>query len=857
MSTTKTPMEQQYDEIKSRHEDKILLFRLGDFYEIFNDDAQIAANVLNITVTKRHNRVMCGFPYHALDQYAYKLVEAGHKVAICEQVEDASQAKGLVKRDITSVLTKGTWGENPLLDHSVNSFLAILFFDRGESVLVFADVSTGDIIIRASHDEHSISFITDEMNRFLPVETICNKNLLDHFPIDEELKIYQNTLRVMDDSYFQPNQLYRDFQERYEEYFVDISFAKQSALMGLFAYLNENHLSNDSTKHFKLPFEYPSSDVLFMNEDTLKHLELIINAQDFSTKNTLFSVLNKNKTMPASRKLRRLLVAPSARNSEVQQQLERTDYFYSLNNTATQGLGELLKGMSDLERLIARLATGKILPREILAFADSIQRAERLKDFLLSALPFQHYIAGLKSFDNITDRIAQEINPECSNMIDGSVIRFGVNSELDEWKSILNESKEYLIKLQAQERMDTGISTLKISYNKIYGYYIEISKGVSSKVPDHYVRKQSLVNSERFSIPELESFEQKMTQAENMITSLELQIYQQLITDLQVYYQDLLPLSEFVTEVDLRLALAYVAKNNRYVKPELTEKFDWDIKEGRHPIVETLLKKERFVSNETLIEQKAPVLIVTGPNMAGKSTYLRQNALFAVMAQIGSFIPAKSANLGIVDKIFTRIGASDDLSAGRSTFFVEMQEAAFIVKNSTPNSLVIMDELGRGTSTKDGLALAWAILEHFLINPQKKCKLFFSTHYHELTELGKLNNVKNLCMAIEEKNGKVTFLRKVVNGAASKSYGIHVAEMAGLDKTIVQRASQIMNGLEKGDFFQSSIKKASEQDLFSPKEASFSQIEIINEISALSPDDLTPLEALLILSDLVKRTKNS
>ncbi|MGL4563460.1 MAG: DNA mismatch repair protein MutS [Brevinema sp.] len=853
---SKTPMEQQYDDLKSKHQDKILLFRLGDFYEVFNDDAQIAANILNIAMTKRHNRVMCGFPYHALDQYAYKLVEAGHKVAICEQVEDVSQAKGLVKRDIVSVLTKGTWGENPLLDHSINSFLAILYFLDGELAIIFADISTGEVIVCTYADEHPLSFLNDELSRFIPVETICTRSLLDHFPIEEELKVYQNTLRIVDQHYFQDNKLYQSYQKMHEELFISLSQATKTALMGLFAYLEENHFSDDLIKHLKAPYQYEYTNVLFMNDDTLRHLELIVNAHDFGAKNTLFSVLNKTKTMPASRKLRRLLVTPSANYTDIIAQLERTDYFYLLNNTAAQGLSDLLKGMSDLERLIARLITGKILPRECLSLSDAVQRSEKLKNFLLGAKPFQHYFAALISFDSLLEKISSYINPDCSNMIDGSVIAKGVHAELDEWKKNLYESKEFLIKLQAQERMETGISTLKIAYNKIYGYYIEISKGAAKQVPDHYVRKQSLVNAERFTIPELESFEQKMTQAESMVISLENQVYQQLISDLQKYYHELLPLSEFVTEVDLRLALATVAKNQRFIKPLLTENFEWEIQDGRHPVIESLLKKERFVSNNTNIEKNSRVLIVTGPNMAGKSTYLRQNALFAVMAQIGSFVPAKNAKIGIIDKIFTRIGASDDLSSGRSTFYVEMQEAAFIINNATPKSLVIMDELGRGTSTQDGLALAWAILEYFLINAHKKCKLFFSTHYHELTELGKLNHVKNLCMAIEEKDGKPIFLRKVTDGKASKSYGVHVAEMAGLESSIVKRASQILIELEKGTFFHTPVKQSTSTLPFDSNDLKNQHSDVIQKISDLNINTLTPLNALNILSELILMIKN-
>ncbi len=842
-------MDIQYDSIKANHTDKILLFRLGDFYEVFNDDAIETSRVLNIALTKRNEKPMCGFPHHALEQYSYKLVEAGYKVALCDQVEDASVAKGIVKREVVSVLTKGTWSENPLLDRSVNSFLSIFYYEEQELVIVFADVSTGDIIIRST-TENYISFLSDELMRYNPVESLCTEEFFKNFNINEELKTHQETLRTKENFFETP--LFEYYQQKEQLYFQNISIAKINALKGLFDYLEENHFSIDTIKHFHAPIEYQEQDTLFMNEDTMRHLELVFNSKDFSTKGSLFSILNKSKTLPGARKLRRLLVAPSARLEEILRQQARTEYFVNISG---QAIPEVLKGMSDIERLSARLITGKILPRECLALSDAIQRSEKLKNFLSSATPFLDYIATLSPLDNICTLVDKYINPECSNMIDGNVIKIGINPEFDSYKEMLENGKNFLIKLQAEERINTGISTLKISYNKIYGYYIEVSKAGAQKVPEHYIRKQSLVNTERYTIPKLDEFEQKINKAEETVLKLERQIYEQLILELQKDYHKLIPLAEFVSEVDLRNGLASIAKSNRYQKPTINDKFEWDIKEGRHPVVEKMLNKESFISNDTSITKKnSRVSIVTGPNMAGKSTYLRQNALFAIMAQIGSYLPVSSATIGVVDQIFTRIGASDDLGSGRSTFYVEMEEAALILDKMTPQSLVIMDELGRGTSTLDGLALSWSILEYLLLHPKKQGKVLFSTHYHELTELSSFSGVQNLCMAIKENKGKPIFLRKVVVGKASKSYGIHVAEMAGVDSSIIKRADDILSQLEKGTFFKKKVIKENES-LFVPTQQQNNKLsEAINKID---PNSLTPLDALRIIYELKQIEKEN
>ncbi|MGL4677338.1 MAG: DNA mismatch repair protein MutS [Brevinema sp.] len=615
----KTPMDLQYETIKTNHQDKILLFRLGDFYEVFYEDALETARILNIALTKRHDKPMCGFPYHALDQYAYKLVEAGHKVAICEQVEDTSASKGIVKREVVSILTKGTWSENPLLDRSVNSFLAVFTYFEQELAIIFADISTGDIIIRSTTNTQPISFLSDELMRYTPVESLCSSEFALEFAIQEELKIYQENLRILDPEYFHNTILFDTYKTREKEFFQHISPAKETALKGLFHYLEENFFTIESIKHILSPVEYQANETLLMNEDTMRHLELI--TRDFSHKGSLFAILNKTKTMPGARKLRRLLVAPSAQLPEVLRQQARTEYFFNL---AGQVVSEILKGMSDLERLSARLITGKILPKECFALADSIERAEKLRSFLSVAIPFQDYLATLHPLDHLSTLIHQYLNPECSNTIALDTIRLGIHKELDSYRDILENGKNFIIQLQTEERINTGINTLKIAYNKIYGYYIEVSKIGAQKIPAHYTRKQSLVNTERYTIPILEEFEQKMNKAENMALKLEWESYQQLIQILQKDYQKILPLAEFTSEVDLRNGLAQIARSNRYQKPTINNNFNWTIKDGRHPVVEVLLHKEQFIANDTIIDQKkSQISIVTGPNMAGKSTYLR------------------------------------------------------------------------------------------------------------------------------------------------------------------------------------------------------------------------------------------
>lgn len=841
-----TPMEQQYFSIKRNHQDKILLFRLGDFYELFQEDAEIASQILNIAMTKRHGRPMCGFPFHALDQYAYKLVEAGHKVAICEQTEESSQTKGIVKREVVSILTQGTWSENPLLDQSVNSFLSVISFEQGILSLIFVDIATGELILRTFEGENPISFLKDEISRYMPVEIICPQKFLELFSIEEELKAKQKSLRIMSELFYKINPLFNKYKSLHGSFFENLHPSIEKAFIGLFSYLIENHFSEEQVNHLRVPLKYYQTDTLFMNKDTLMHLELTVNNKDLSNKGTLFSVLNKCKTTAGSRRLRRLLVAPSAILDVIRKMQSRTAYFIQFESS-NNGISDLLKGASDLDRLSARLITGKILPRELLALADTVQRAEKLKDILRTAEPFIDYLAGIQNLKDLCMQINETINPDCSNSIDGQVFLPGTNNELDELKELLSNAKNFLITLQTEEKLKTGISSLKIGYNKIYGYYIEVGKASSKNIPPHYKRKQSLINTERYTIPELENFENKIFNAEESVLKLERHLYQNLVLKLQEFYSKLLPVAEFIAEIDLRLALATVAKQKYYTAPLLTEDFLWNIIDGRHPVIESLLKTEPFVANNTHLEKNnSHILIVTGPNMAGKSTYLRQNALFAVMAQIGSYIPASSAQLGIVDKIFTRIGASDDLGSGRSTFFMEMQEAAEIVAQTTSKSLVIMDELGRGTSTSDGLAIAWAVLEYFLSTPDKKAKIFFSTHYHELTKLEKNKGIKTLCMAVQEHNNKPIFLRKVIEGHASKSYGIHVAEMAGLNQAIVTRAYNILNALEKGTFFNPEENEL--PNLFtspSPKNS-----KLYDFIENINPNKLTPLEALQLIFEI-------
>lgn len=844
-----TPMEEQYNSIKKNHQDKILLFRLGDFYEIFNEDAETASAILNIALTKRHSLTMCGFPHHAFDQYAYKLVEAGHKLAVCEQTEDPSLAKGLVRREVVSVLSKGTWAENPLLDRSANTFLCSFYYESGWLSMALCDIGTGEVIIRSS-DSSPVLFLRDELSRYLPVELIAPVFFFDLYPVQEEIRFNQNSLRLKPDSYYKSPPVL-------DEYLKNSAYTPPScvhkALIGLFAYLEENHLPSLQISRLLPPREYRQSGTLLMGENTLTHLEILYNNKDYGTKATLFSVINRTKTQGGARLLRRLLAAPSVNLDEIRSMQMRTAVFLERGEQALQGF---LKGIGDLERLCARLASGKILPRECLALADSIRRAEQLKSFLASAPAFLPYIAPLQPCEPASALIEATLSPECSNQLDGSAIRQGISEELDRLKSLSENGKNVLISLQAEERIKTGIATLKISYNKIYGYFIEVGKASADRVPPHYIRKQSLVNSERYTIPQLEDFEKTVLGAQNTALALERELYENLVQQLLAYYAFLLPLAAFVSETDLRFSLAQYAREARCVLPELTEGFSWDISEGRHPVVEALLKKETFVANETRLDKKQRILILTGPNMAGKSTYLRQNALFAVLAQIGAPIPAKSAVMGIVDQIFTRIGAGDDLSSGRSTFYMEMEEAAQIIEKASPKSLIIMDELGRGTSTSDGLALAWAVIEHFLFHPDRRAKVLFSTHYHELTALGRFEGVLNCCMAVKESAGHPVFLRRVTEGKASKSYGIHVAELAGLDRGVVKRAGDILASIEKGTFFKNPAGIVEQPVLFPQEDTLSAQKNSIYRIlEDTNPEILSPLEALRLIFELKEMQK--
>ncbi|MGL5253923.1 MAG: DNA mismatch repair protein MutS [Brevinema sp.] len=839
-----TPLEEQYLSIKNNHQDKILLFRLGDFYEIFDTDAEKAAPVLNIALTQRNGKPMCGFPHHAFEQHAYKLVEFGYQIAICEQMEDPSASKGIVRREVVSILTKGTWSENPLLDRTINTFLCSFYFESGWISLVMIDLGTGEVIIR-SHDQNPIEFLRDELARYLPVEILAPENFFDEYPILEEIKSRQPAVRLLQNSCYAESNLLDTYLSRYQG---KVSSTEKKALQGLFFYLQENHIPDLQISRLLPPKETKHSDVLQLSGNTLAHLELLYNTNDLTPKGSLFSVINRTKTPGGSRLLRRLLASPSCNLKEVHAMQNRTSYFLSLEENRVL---ETLKGMGDLERLSARLASGKILPRECLSLADSVRRTQKLKEFLNSSEAFLSYTAMIQPCDDIIDEIENTINLETTNQFDGAVIKKGVSAELDALKDTAENGKNILISLQAEERLNTGISTLKIAYNKIYGYYIEVGKGSLSKVPQHYVRKQSLVNSERFTIPALDNFEKTVLGAERAAIGLEREIYESLVQRLANVHSRLIPLATFACEVDVRFGLAKYARESRCVMPKVTNNFSWIIEEGRHPVVESLLKKEQFVANNTTMNDKQRIIILTGPNMAGKSTYLRQNALFAIMAQIGGPISAKSAEMGIVDQIFTRIGAGDDLSSGRSTFYMEMEEAAHILAQTTPRSLIIMDELGRGTSTSDGLSIAWAVIEFLLFHPDKKAKVLFSTHYHELTSLGRFDGISNFCMAVKENLGKPVFLRRVIEGKAEKSYGIHVAEMAGIDQGVVKRAASILDGIEKGTFFK--LKRVQEEVLplfptADPKDSC--KDEIYQRLKEINPEQLTPLDALRILFDL-------
>ena len=874
-----TPMMQHYMDTKKEYPDCILFYRLGDFYEMFFEDAKIVSKELEITLTGKscgleERAPMCGVPFHSVDGYLNRLVAKGYKVAICEQVEDPKTAKGMVKREVVRIVTPGTNIDMASLDETKNNYIMCVVYMGDKYGISISDVTTGDFFVTEVDSERKL---LDEMNRFSPSEIVCNEAFymsgVDIEDMKERLSIAVSAL----DSWYFGDELAKETLLSHfhvhtllaiglEDY--DCGVISSGALLKYLYETQKNSLSNILEIH-----PYSIGKYMMIDSSSRRNLELVETLREKQKRGSLLWVLDKTKTAMGARYLRSCVEQPLIDKAEI---LKRQDFIEALNNQAItrEELREYLNPIYDLERLITRITYQTANPRDMIAFKNSLQMLPPIHT-LIQDVEGEMAKEILEDFDCLEDLyelLDKSISEEPPISVrDGDILKDGFHEEVDRLRTAKTEGKSWLAELEEKEREKTGIKNLRIKYNKVFGYYLEVTNSFKNLVPDYYVRKQTLTNSDRYITPELKELEDTILGAEDRLVSLEYELFRQIRDQISDNVSRIQKTAKAIARLDAFVSLAVVAEQNNYCRPKINESGVIDFKNGRHPVVEKMIKNDLFIDNDTYLDnQNNRIAIITGPNMAGKSTYMRQSALIVLMAQIGSFVPAASANIGIVARIFTRVGASDDLASGQSTFMVEMNEVANILRNATSNSLLILDEIGRGTSTFDGLSIAWSVVEH-ISNPKLLgAKTLFATHYHELTELeGKLNNVHNYCVAVKEKGDDIVFLRKIVNGGADKSYGIQVAKLAGLPDSVIDRAKDILNELLANDI--SEIAKSITVETGTKKkkqhldEVDLTQMslfdtvkddDIIEELRNVDIGNLTPLEALNKLYELQNKVKN-
>lgn len=865
-----TPMIEQYLRIKAENPDAILFFRMGDFYETFLDDAPIVAKTLGIALTARDKDAngeripLAGFPYHALDAYLSKMIQAGYKVAICEQIEDPKLAKGLVKRAVVRIVTPGTLSDPKVLEVKVNHFIVALLKGRGERFgLACADLSTGEFVVT---ELESAEETLAELNRLEPRELLVPESIRE----EEFLAAVETAVNRLPDWHFDHatarSVLLEHFQTLSLEGFgcehLPLAVGAAGALM---SYLKETQ--KESVAHITAMATYSTASFMTLDVETIRNLEIFRSIRDGSPRGTLLEVLDATLTPMGGRKLRQALLRPLLNVDEIQTRLDAVEELIN-DRILIADLRELLDGVLDIERLIGRVGLGTANARDLLALRSSLSVLPRLRELLgkCSTTLLTALRDALDPCEDLVALIENAIHPDPpTSLREGNLIRTGFNAELDDLRDIIAHGKERIAQLQESERRRTGIPSLKVGYNQVFGYYIEVTKSHLSHIPSEYIRRQTLANAERFITPELKEFEEKILNAETRILDLEYSLFVEIRDRVRAEAARIQRAASAMAHLDFLAALAYVALRNRYTKPHVDKGPIIFIRAGRHPVVEQLATHEGFVPNDTYLNAESDQLhIITGPNMSGKSTYLRQVALITLMAQMGSFVPATEAHIGVVDRIFTRVGASDSLATGQSTFLVEMNETANILHNATRRSLIILDEIGRGTSTFDGLSIAWAVAEYLL--KQIGAKTLFATHYHELTELADhYPKARNYNVAVHEDEETITFLRKVVEGGSDQSYGIHVARLAGLPEAVISRAWSILQILEQHDIsvtdkktprLRRRIPKRNVTDgglqlsLFVPPESDPVAEELRMELASANLEAMTPLEALNLLHTL-------
>ena len=877
-----TPMMKQYMETKSQYQDCILFYRLGDFYEMFFDDALTASRELEITLTgkscgQEERAPMCGVPYHAVEGYLNRLVSKGYKVAICEQVEDPKSAKGIVKREVVRIVTPGTNMDPQALDETRNNYIMCIVYIADRYGVSVADISTGDYFVTEIPDS---SKLTDEIYRFSPSEIICNEAFyMSGMDLDGLKDRFGVTIYSLDPWYFDDAVCRQKLLEHFkvssfaglglEDY--DCGLISAGALLSYLLETQKNSLSN--LTHIT---PYSAGKYMMLDSSTRRNLELCETLREKQKRGSLLWVLDKTKTAMGARTLRKYVEQPLIDRKEI---LMRLDAVEELKEQAIsrEEIREYLTPVYDLERLVTKIAYGSANPRDLTAFRSSLEMLPPIRYILqeMQSELLKNICRDMDTLEDLCSLIKDSIREDPPiAMKEGNIIRDGYSEEVDNLRRAKSDGKDWLAKLENEEREKTGIKNLRIKYNKVFGYYLEVTNSYKDQVPDYYTRKQTLANAERYITPELKELEDMILGAEDKLYALEYEIYTEIREKVAAETERIQATAKAVAALDVFASLALTAERYNYTRPKINEKGIIDIKEGRHPVVERMIPNEMFISNDTYLDDKKHrVSVITGPNMAGKSTYMRQTALIALMAQIGSFVPARSADIALSDRIFTRVGASDDLASGQSTFMVEMTEVANILRNATSRSLLILDEIGRGTSTFDGLSIAWAVIEYISDSRLLGAKTLFATHYHELTELeGKIENVNNYCIAVKEQGDDIVFLRKIVPGGADKSYGIQVAKLAGVPDLVINRAKEIVEELSDQDITArvSEIAAKEQHPKKKPRTKRYDEVDIaqmslfdtvkdddvIEELKNLDVGNMTPIDALNTIYRLQNKLKN-
>ncbi len=875
-------MMKQYMETKSQYQDCILFYRLGDFYEMFFDDALTASRELEITLTgkscgQEERAPMCGVPYHAVEGYLNRLVSKGYKVAICEQVEDPKSAKGIVKREVVRIVTPGTNMDPQALDETRNNYIMCIVYIADRYGVSVADISTGDYFVTEIPDS---SKLTDEIYRFSPSEIICNEAFyMSGMDLDGLKDRFGVTIYSLDPWYFDDAVCRQKLLEHFkvssfaglglEDY--DCGLISAGALLSYLLETQKNSLSN--LTHIT---PYSAGKYMMLDSSTRRNLELCETLREKQKKGSLLWVLDKTKTAMGARTLRKYVEQPLIDRKEI---LMRLDAVEELKEQAIsrEEIREYLTPVYDLERLVTKIAYGSANPRDLTAFRSSLEMLPPIRYILqeMQSELLKNICRDMDTLEDLCSLIKDSIREDPPiAMKEGNIIRDGYSEEVDNLRRAKSDGKDWLAKLENEEREKTGIKNLRIKYNKVFGYYLEVTNSYKDQVPDYYTRKQTLANAERYITPELKELEDMILGAEDKLYALEYEIYTEIREKVAAETERIQATAKAVAALDVFASLALTAERYNYTRPKINEKGIIDIKEGRHPVVERMIPNEMFISNDTYLDDKKHrVSVITGPNMAGKSTYMRQTALIALMAQIGSFVPARSADIALSDRIFTRVGASDDLASGQSTFMVEMTEVANILRNATSRSLLILDEIGRGTSTFDGLSIAWAVIEYISDSRLLGAKTLFATHYHELTELeGKIENVNNYCIAVKEQGDDIVFLRKIVPGGADKSYGIQVAKLAGVPDLVINRAKEIVEELSDQDITArvSEIAAKEQHPKKKPRTKRYDEVDIaqmslfdtvkdddvIEELKNLDVGNMTPIDALNTIYRLQNKLKN-